>query len=498
MMQLIRHCTILRRSLLMLAVILITPSAYPDASTVSMDMRQANIVDVVQLLAKSANLNIVIPDDLQGEVSVKLANVYWEDALSSILHTKGFGYQKQGNVVRIDALDKLKGDVETRVFILKYVDATDMKPFLESILSPQGKINSLTEKGRTEFSLGTGVGETQKTEGAVAKKSRILTITDTQEVVERAAAIIEKLDLEPKQIAIDVQIVEVTHGKDEDLGIRWNIEATLRGAKQPTTFPFPASATGGPFLPAGSKFPTPADSSNFAFGTLDASNFSATLKLLQSKGDVNVLSSPKITTLNNLQASILIGEHFPITTESIDDKTGLRTISLDHYEDIGIQLIVIPQVSGEDAINMIIHPAVSTIGELVDGRYPRINTREADTQVLVMNDHTIVIGGLLQDRDSMNIDKVPILGSIPVLKYLFRHKVSSTQKVELIIFVTPRIVAGASGGLSRDFVVNSLPNEIMTKVDEKLNLIPKPKSPPSSDAAKAKSRGNKYDRNGGR
>ena len=218
--------------------------------SVSMDMRNVNIVEIVQLLANSSGLNIVIPDDLQGEVTVKLKEVAWEDALDSILRTKGFGYQKQGTVLRIDALDRLKGDLGSHVFVLKYVDANDMKSFLEGMLSEHGKITTLIEKGRASIALGGSLTENKSAEAPSPQKSRILTLTDTQEVVDRAAAMIAQLDVEPKQIAIEVQIVEVVMSKNQDLGIKWNIEGGLSsGGTQPTTFPFPSGAVGGPFLP---------------------------------------------------------------------------------------------------------------------------------------------------------------------------------------------------------------------------------------------------------
>lgn len=437
--------------------------------TVNMEMRHANILDVIQLLANSANLNIVVPDDLQGTITVKLTDVHWEDALDSILRTKGYSYQRQGDVIRIDAVDKIKADLETRVFVLKHVDATDLEPFLETILSPKGKIMSFTEKGRSSFSFGSAVGgEKEAEEVQTAKKSRILSITDVQEVLNTAEEIITRLDIEPRQVSIQVQIVEVVLSKNKNMGINWNIQASAEGAIQPHTFPFPG-VVGGQFVPEGSAFPVPG-TGDFTFGTLDASTLTATLSMLETKGDVNILSSPKISTLNNLEAKILIGERFPITTESIDAQTGLRTITLDHYEDIGIQLIVIPQVSGEDAISMIIHPAVSSLGELVEERFPRINTREADTQILIKNKHTVVIGGLLEDRDTVNISQVPVLGSIPILKYLFRNKQNTIQKVELLIFVTPEIVNGASEGLKREVKINQISEDIMAKVDKKLGV----------------------------
>ncbi len=467
------------------------PIAKAEAGRVSMEMHNANIVDAIKLLANSANLNIVIPQTLEGEVTVKLQNVSWENALSSILRTKGYSYQSYGDVVLIDSTEQLNTSLTTKVFQLQYLDATDMEPFIKNILSPQGKVNSLLESRRAGFAIGSGVGKGgSEEESNVAQKSRTLIITDTPEIVAIAEETIKQLDVEPVQIAIFVQVVELVLSRGQDIGIKWNLEVSGTGAAQPTTFPFPADAVGGPFLPEGAAFPT--DGGTFTFGTLDASKLQATLKLLETTGDLNVLSNPKITTLNNLQASILIGQKFPITTESIDAETGLRTISLDHYEDIGIQLVVIPKVVSTDAVSMIIHPSVSTLGALIENRFPIIQTREADTQVMVKNNNTIVIGGLMQDQDTENITKVPVLGDIPILKYLFRHKQNSTQKVELVLFVTPHIVNGPAEGLYRDVVIQEAMQQITDKVDKKLGFKKKyvdpitPAAEPKSTAPRSK------------
>ena len=441
---------------------------------VSMEMKNADLMNVVQLLAQSAGLNIIVPDGLAGKISLSLKDVYWEDALSSILRTKGFAYEKRGNVVRIDVAQNIQTDLISKIFTLQYIDAEEIKPLLATVLTPVGKVTSFIEKGRSSYALKGEMGERKMTEGGVSEKARSLVVTDVVAGIERAEKAIRELDVQPKQISIEVQLVEVTHSEGEQIGVNWNFELSAAGGKQPMTFPFPAAAVGGPFLPSNTDFPQ-TESNDFTFGALDASNFKATLQMMQTNGQINVLSSPKITTLSNLEASILIGEHFPITTESIDAETGLRTITLDHYEDIGIQLIVIPKIVGDNTINMIIHPAVSSLGDLVDGRYPRINTREADTQVMIANANTIVIGGLLQDREIENLRKVPFLGDIPILKYLFRHKEKSTQKIELMIFVTPRIVGATTSpslpeSLSREVSINALPETVMKKVDKSLGL----------------------------
>jgi general secretion pathway protein D len=161
--------------------------------------------------------------------------------------------------------------------------------------------------------------------------------------------------------------------------------------------------------------------------------FEVVLHALEENVAANMLSAPSILTLENQEATILVGEQFPIisTTKSSDTSTTVD-VSLDEYKDIGIQLNVVPQVSGKEKehINMIVHPAVTARGQLVE-RYPIISTREAQTQVLIKSGETIVIGGLIKDIKINGTTGVPFLNKLPLLGVFFRRETTDTEKVEL-------------------------------------------------------------------
>ena len=166
--------------------------------------------------------------------------------------------------------------------------------------------------------------------------------------------------------------------------------------------------------------------------------------------DTNTLSAPRIMTLNNQEATILVGQKFPLITTSISTQTNQVTGStLDRYQDIGIQLNVVPQICDRDYINMIIHPAVSSYTSTLKTRtdagvilseYPIIDTREAETQIFIKDGETVVIGGLLKDVKTQSKTGIPFLGKIPLLGLLFQRQTNDIEKIDLLIFITARIL----------------------------------------------------------
>ncbi len=190
--------------------------------------------------------------------------------------------------------------------------------------------------------------------------------------------------------------------------------------------------------------------SELIFQKLTGTEFEAVLKALEDKSYANTLSAPHIMTLNNQEASILIGNKFPLIKATVSTETGTITgQSLDRYQDIGIQLNVVPQISGEGYINLIVHPAVSSYSQTVKAvsstgvtmaEYPIIIIREAETQILIKDGETVVIGGLIKDVKNDARKGIPFLMDIPFLGIFFRRDYTTTTKVDLLVFLTARIV----------------------------------------------------------
>ena len=435
-----------------------------EAGKVSLSTKRAEVTDVLAIMAERLDLNLIVEGEVRGALTIDLADVSWEKVLELVLSTHGLGYVRDDGVIRVAPKEVLDKGLVTRLFQLQYLDANDVKAFVQDKLTKDGKVSVFNQAGRTTFSFGSEITEKRQAgEGAVLSRSKLLSVTDTPASLEVVKKLISELDREPEQIVIEVRIVEVILNDTEELGIDWNLEIGATGSSRPWTFPFNKYDEGGKFdptpnrqggtggggtgtttqgtFPLGELFPA-VETDAFTFGTLSASQLSATLRAMASRGDTNIVSNPRIQTLNNQEASILVGEKFPITLETIDPQTAVRTVTLDHFENIGIQLVVIPQIVGREGVNMIIHPAISELGSLIEDRFPVITTREADTQVLVRNNHTVVIGGLLQERTFHSVKKIPLLGDIPLLGYLFRFEKDEVRKVDLLIFVTPRIASG--------------------------------------------------------
>jgi type II secretion system protein D len=384
-----------------------------------------------------------------------------------------------------------------KVYELKYVDANDVKAAVEKQLSPQGSITvfqKTTRAGWQMMGLGGGVEEITR-QGTTKKeeKSNVLIVSDIPPVIEKMDKLIGELDILPRQILINALIVEINTDDASKLGINWDIEGQLTGGAIPTTFPFDKKeGTRGKFAPSidpslrgqGQTWPEADDlnplvtagheefwpwvsSSSFTFGSLSFTAMQSVLEAMVTDVHTNLLSNPRIMTLDNQEASILVGERYPILASEVTDSGTLRE-SLDRYESIGIQLLVLPQIWEGDRINMIIHPAVTALGGSVTGSTgftaPRITTREADTQVVIKNGETLVMGGLVKDQRVDTINKVPILGDIPLLGLLFRHKETEVDKIELLVFVTPRIIGDEAALM--DYETHAL-EKVLKKLPEK-------------------------------
>jgi general secretion pathway protein D len=179
------------------------------------------------------------------------------------------------------------------------------------------------------------------------------------------------------------------------------------------------------------------------FQKMTGTEFSVLIHALEEDVHTNTLSSPRIMALNNQEATILIGTKYPIlmTTDTGAGTTAVTTVTLDYYQDIGIQLSVVPQIGANNYINMIVHPAVSSFTTtLGSNKYPLIDTREAETRILMKDGETIVIGGLLKDVKSRGRTGIPFLKDIPWLGNLFQRDTNDTSKIELLVFVSAHVV----------------------------------------------------------
>ncbi len=438
---------------------------------ITLDFKEADIRDVLKVIAYKSGVNIVASPEVTGAVNVRIADVPWEKAMDVILKTYGFAYDRQNNIVMVAPLEKLTAQrkmeqdlaqvqpVATEVVGLKYIDAVDAKKAIETQLSYRGKVTILEITGQAGWGFGGTFSEKRaRTSGQLTSRSKTLIISDIPPVLEKIKKVLDDIDVKPKQILIETKIVEVNLDKLKDFGFEYatggygsasrtdgvvTMDSYTKDTKAGGRF-FNTQVSPAVFTPQAQALTTANTGLKMIFDKMKGSQFEVVLNALEEDVATNILSAPSILTLDNQEATILVGEQFPIvSTSKSSDTASTVDVSLEEYKDIGIQLNVVPQISGKDKdyINMIIHPAITTEGTLIEDKYPRIQTREAQTQVLIKSGDTVVIGGLIKDVKSESAIGIPFLRKIPVLgKAFFERKTIQTAKVELIIFITGYIV----------------------------------------------------------
>jgi type IV pilus secretin PilQ/predicted competence protein len=453
-----------------------------DAEFVTINVKNANISEVLKAYSLQTGQSIVVgPDVVSDNVNVRLNNIPWEEALDVILKPYGFGYRVMGDTIVISKLENIitvEGiePLVSKVFNLGFCDAYDIKAIVEAQLSERGRYTILETKGLPGWEFGgdgkngaaveSGVRNRKQREQI--QKSKTFVVTDVPSALSRIANIIEKIDIMPQQVLIEAKFLEISSGGLSDIGLDYvqgleNIEDyTQSGGSALTVSPVDDVLK---LLNGSSGYPNPLNMGaaggysqdsgiTLSHSVLDDWGAEMAFAFIVNDEDSNLLSSPKILTLNNQEAAILVGQKYPIIDSQNNSSGGsaLTSTSLDYYENIGIQLNVIPQVCADNYINMVVHPAVSEIDSFEAGtvtagtgvqsgtRYPILKIREAETQIMLKSHNTAIIGGLQTERDKETVKKVPFLGDIPFIGRLFRRETVTLEKIDLLIFIKASIV----------------------------------------------------------
>ncbi|RMG59685.1 MAG: type IV pilus secretin family protein [Deltaproteobacteria bacterium] len=404
---------------------------------ISLDFKDADIHNVLRIIAEVSNLNIITSDEVKGKITLRLINVPWDQALDIILKTKGLGAKLEGNVLRIAPLAKLRAE-ETEA--LKSIKS---KESLEQLVIETIPVNFADVK-----ELEKQVKEVLSDRGKVKVDSRTntLIVKDIPKNIKNVRDLVKKLDTPTPQVLIEARIVEVSTQFTRELGVQWG------GAYQNTSDGIYVSGImdDNGTLFAGVQTPDPTfptysvnlpaavgqgSGGGITFGIIKP-NFRLDLALsaLEVTGNGKVISSPKIVTINNNTASIQQGVKIPYSTVSA---SGTQT----QFVDATLKLEVTPHITPDRTIIMELNATNDTpdFGNAVNG-VPSIASREADTQVLVKDGETAVIGGILQIRRTESVDAVPWFYKIPLIGWLFKHETVNNDNTELLIFITPKIV----------------------------------------------------------
>lgn len=420
---------------------------------IDLDLKDADIHNILRLLADVGRVNIVTADDVAGNVTIRMRNVPWDQALDVVLQAKGLGMVRSGNLIRVAPLATLQRErelrlaaakqeyeltpLETRLIPVSYAQASELQARAKDLLSPRGSI-------------------------AVDDRTNVLIARDIAGSLNNIEELVRSLDTQTPQVLVEARIVEATSRYLRDIGIQWGGDATFSEATgNPTGIAFPSrvglsggnydqqtnsrglSATQGNVPQPNFAVNLPAATGTGQGGALGLSlgsidnnfNIGVRLSAAEASGLLRIVSSPRILTLDNRDARISQGTLIPFSQISAQ---GVQTT----FQEAKLQLLVRPHVTADGSVAMHVkinrdEPDFNQTSARGD---PTILKREAETDLLVMDGHTAVIGGIYTRNTGRNLDQVPFFGDIPILGVLFQRRRASDTRNELVIFLTPRIV----------------------------------------------------------
>lgn len=460
----------------------------------SLDFREEQVADALRSLLQLINVNLMLSQGISGTVTILFSDVTIEEAINTLLNAYNLSFAWEGSILRIFPKDS--APTITRIFRIQHASLSALKTTIDGMISPapRGKCeidlrtNSLmiTDTAAKLAEISELLPQLDIKETAVDVSSRPVTevyylnyadataltdpirmlspdvqikefssnqasqagaaggatggtgrmdmmiITDTQNNLNRIRELIEKLDMPPIQVTIDAHIYEIDKNEEERLGVNWQKSIPIPGSED-NIFDMSIS-------------PEESDAGGtgvFRFGSLNVNQFRALLAMLKTKNFAKVLSNPVITTLNNREANITVGQAIPyVSASQVNAETGQVTNTIEQAN-ADITLLVTPSVTGNDEVFLDIQPTISSVlgfSDLGGNSTPNISNRSAKTQVICKNNHTIVIGGMIKTDKSTTLSKVPFFGDLPGIGKLFQKTTSREVRTELIIFITPHIV----------------------------------------------------------
>jgi len=369
---------------------------------ISLNFQDIEVRAVLQLIADFTELNLVASDTVSGNITLRLQNVPWDQALELVLKTKGLDSRQIGNVLMVapanEIAERERQEIEANKQIAEL--APLKSEFIRVRYAKASDVIQLFEAGSEEG--GSLISERGSV--VVDERTNSIIVTDTAAKLAEIRDLIERVDVPIRQVMIEARIVIAQTNLDEELGIEW-----------------------------GGGYVSTDDGNVFSI--------SAELSALEASGQGEVVSQPKIITGDKQEASIKSGTEIPYQEGAA---SGATTVS---FKEAVLQLKVTPNITPDDRILLDLVVNQDSVGDLVPsgtgGLIPTIDTTELTTQVLVGNGETVVLGGVFQNEDLTQISKVPFLGDIPYLGNFFRSTTTKTSKTETLIFITPRILSEA-------------------------------------------------------
>jgi type IV pilus assembly protein PilQ len=432
---------------------------------ISLDFQDIEVRRVLQLLADFTGINMVTADSVQGNITLRLKDVPWDQALDIILKTKNLDKRRNGNVIWIAPVSELikaeeeqakaieqsvkLAPIQTEYIQLSYAKVADIEKLITQTKSSSNG-NSGNNSGNNNS------GETLLSpRGTVSVDARTntLIINDTAQNIDKVRKMVDLLDIPVKQVMVEARIVRASTEFSKQMGVKWGILSQginqnndlLVGGSDQTLWDLKTPDDDGKYTierPQNLNVDlgvTATGASRIAFGLISLSDFMLDLELsaLQADGYGEVISTPKVLTADKQQAKVASGTQIPYQSA---EGGGANAVSKTEFIDATLSLDVTPSITPEGKVQMNLQIKNDSIGGATPTGQYTINKNEINTNVLVDNGETVVLGGIFEQQTINQQTKVPFLGDIPYLGRLFRKDVKSDNKSELLIFVTPRIV----------------------------------------------------------
>ena len=416
-------------------------------ASVTMNIVDSEVREVLTSLASIGGVNIVADDSVNGKITVQLAGVSFQEALDIITKTKGLQYQTIGNTIIVGTKNNMSaGFGQLHVFHLKFANPDDVVNAAKLALGLGGSTESSSTENSTQTTTTSNTNNTNSTTSnndgtttaeisgnlTVDKATNSLLFYGTASEAQKIRVVLDQIDIPYEQVSLEAQVMSINKTDSKNLGIEWEWSKAPQYYEEYTAgkitraSSFNKGTTGGII-----SFGRNPEGLPFEF------YYAAKINALINNGKANILSKPKITTINGKEATINIGGEVPIPTLTVSDNTTTTTYE---YKETGIILKYTPRVNDDGYITAKIHTEVSTPTYDADAKAYRFNKRSADTQVRLKDGETMVIGGLIGSDESKVMSKIPFLGDLPILGRFFSNVNNSKNESEVIIFVTARIV----------------------------------------------------------
>ena len=440
---------------------------------VSFDYQGIDIRNALRLISEMSDMNMIMGEDVQGKLNMRLENVPWDQALDIILDSQGLGKVVHGNVMRIAPLEVLtkerQGKLEanqsaeeisplvTEFISLSFAKASEVKGLLEAVSE-----TTITERSTDTADVAASTSSAASSgmlsargSFVVDERTNTLIVKDTQESINNIKRLIARIDKPVKQVMIEARIVEATDSFTREMGVRWGGQASGTGAKKGNQFYQVSSTAGGVVggvgqvaAPGGFLVDLPAAGAatgggqiGLAIGALsNAFNLNLELSAAEADDKIKIVSNPRVVTTNLKKATINQGSQIPYQSSSANSGTTTE------FKDANLGLEVTPQITADNRIMLQVKVTKDSPSATAVGGSLIIDTKQIETEIFMLNGQTIVIGGIYTRNKTNTTAGVPLLSRIPLLGWLFKKNLKSDNKTELLIFITPTILDAPTQG----------------------------------------------------